>query len=610
MMQAFRNAAKPVVVLITITFLVWMIVDLSGITSTGGFFGNSSVGSINGQDVDVRVYQQAVQEEMNRRGGGLGIEEVEQVRNDVWESFVQNVSLTSEIKRRNIAVSDDEIAQALLNVPPQEIQTAPDFQTDGKFDMAKYQRWLGSPVGQQYVPVLEQRYREELLRNKLLLTVTADVFVSDAALWERYRDQNETSKISMTAVLPRNAVPDSAVTVTPAEVEAYYNSHKAEFTRSRTTFMSYLAVNRRLDAGDSLAARTKALELRQEILGGAAFADVAQRESTDTLSARQGGDLGEFPKGQMAAAFDSAVFSLPLNTLSQPVETGFGIHLIEVTKRDGNKATARHILIPIELAGAHRTLVDAQADTLERLAAERLDPAVLDTAARALKAPIGQTGPIQAGSRVLLGTFVIPDAGTWSQQAQVGETSPVIEGEAAFYVFRLDSVQEAGAPALASIRAVVERSAREQKKEAKAKALAEELLNRVRAGTPLPEASKAMGLPNQEFGPFPRIRPPLEHPILVGAAFGLPEGRVSDVLTADGAAYVMQVLQRLPTDSAAFLAQRDQQRADAIRAAKQDRVRLYLASLRAQAKVKDNRTRFFKTAAQTEATAAAQTPAQ
>ena len=72
------------------------------------------------------------------------------------------------------------------------------------------------------------------------------------------------------------------------------------------------------------------------------------------------------------------------------------------------------------------------ADSLERLAAEHLDPAALDTAARALKLPIGQTGPVQEGTRVLLGTAVIPDAGVWAFQAKVGETSPVIDGEAVF----------------------------------------------------------------------------------------------------------------------------------------------------------------------------------
>src|ERR671910_3011626 len=118
----------------------------------------------------------------------------------------------------------------------------------------------------------------------------------------------------------------------------------------------------------------------------------------------------------MDRAFDSAAFALPLNTVSQPVLSAFGYHLIEVTSRKGSKAKGRHILIPIEVTGAHRDQLDAQADTLEQLGAERTDPAALDTVARALKLRIGRTAPVQQGSKVQLGNLVVPDAGVWAFQ--------------------------------------------------------------------------------------------------------------------------------------------------------------------------------------------------
>jgi hypothetical protein len=123
-----------------------------------------------------------------------------------------------------------------------------------------------------------------------------------------------------------------------------------------------------------------------------------------------------------------------------------------VTNKNADSVTARHILIRIELAGAHRDLVDSQADSLESLAAERLDPAALDTAARALRMPIGQAAPVMRGNRVIVGPYLLGDPGVWAFQAQVGETSPVIESEEALYVFRLDSLHKAGVPPLEQIR--------------------------------------------------------------------------------------------------------------------------------------------------------------
>ncbi len=118
-----------------------------------------------------------------------------------------------EYRRRGIKVSEDEIVQAIRNSPLPEFQSVPEFQTDSQFDLGKYQRWLTSSVAQQYLPSLEAQYREELQRAKLLRVVTADVYLSDAALWEQYRDENEKVKIGLTAIVPRNVVPDSAVTV-------------------------------------------------------------------------------------------------------------------------------------------------------------------------------------------------------------------------------------------------------------------------------------------------------------------------------------------------------------------------------------------------------------
>ncbi len=612
MMQAFRNAAKPVVYLITITFLSWMILDLSGITGKGGFFTRTSVGSVNGQPVDVRAYQAAVQNETTRRqqssGGTLSLEQTDQLRNDVWDQFVESIVVNDQIAKNHIATTPDEIAEWIKNVPPPEVQAVPEFQTAGNFDLSKYQRWLASPVGQQYVPTLEAQSRDQILRNKLYSAITADVFLSDAALWQKYRDLNEQVRISLTPIIGKNIVPDSAVSASSAEIEEYYKNHRKEFERPKTAFMHFVAVPRRLDASDSAAALVRARALREEITGTTTFADLAKRESADTASAKRGGDMGELNRttAHLDPAMEKALFSLPLNTVSEPIGDGAGYHLVQVSKRDGDKVTASQILVPFELAGAHRTMVDAEVDSLQKLAADGLDPARLDTVARALKRPMGETGPVPLGSRVQLGAYVIPDAGVWAFQAKVGETSPVIDGEAASYVFRLDSVQEAGIPTMVQLHDALATRVRDDKKTERAKAIAGELVQRVKSGASLADAAKALGLPNREFGPFPRTSPPLTSPKIVGAAFGLPVDALSGVLDTPEGLYVIKVLDRTAADSSKFITDKDQLRSQMIRAVRQQRISQYLASLRATATIQDRRNDVLKTNAQTEAALAAQ----
>jgi peptidyl-prolyl cis-trans isomerase D len=599
MMQAFRNAAKPIMVVVAITFFAWLVLDLSGITGGTGLLTNTSVGKVNGQSIDARTYQTIVQQSINARQqqspGNLGLEDYEQVRNQVWDQIIQSRVLETEYRRRGITVSDDEVVQAIRNSPLAEFQNVPEFQTDSQFDLAKYQRWLTSSVAQQYLPTMEAQYREELQRAKLLRVVTADVYLSDAALWERYRDENETVKIGLTAIVPRNVVADSAVKVTSAEAEAYYKANTDEFKRPRTAHLSYVALPRATTAADTAATRARADSVRLEIAGGAPFAEVATRESADSVSAAKGGDLGEWTRGSMDPAFDSAAFALPLKTVSRPVLSQFGYHLIEITSRKGNKAKGRHILFPIEVTGSHRDRLDAQADSLERLGAERTDPAALDTVARALKLRIGKSGSVQEGTKVQLGNYVVPDAGVWAfSGVKPGATSPVIETPLAFYLFRLDSLHEAGVPTLAEIRPTVEHAVREKKKWDVARRIAKDYLKRVEEGSTLEQAATAMKLPHREFGPFSRVNPPLTSPLVVGTAFGLEAGERSGVLDTEDGLYVLKTLSHTKADSAKFVKELDQYRARSVNMARQERVRSYLAALQSTAKIVDNRDKVLQ----------------
>jgi peptidyl-prolyl cis-trans isomerase D len=598
MMQAFRNAAKPLMVVVAITFFAWLVLDLSGITGGTGLLTQTSVGKINGRSVDARTYQSIVQQSIDARQrqspGAMGLDDYQQVRDEVWDQIVQNSVLDAEYRRRGISVSEDEVVQAIRTSPLPEFQKVPEFQTDSQFDLAKYQRWLTSSVAQQYLPSLEAQYRDELQRAKLLRLVTSDIYLSDAALWERYRDEHEMVKIGLTAIVPRNAVPDSSIRVSDAEVAAYYKAHRDEFQRPKTAYMSYVALPRMATQADTAAVRARADSARQEILHGAPFTEVASRESADSASAVKGGDLGEWTKGAMDPAFDSAAFALPLRTVSAPVLSQFGFHLIEITSRKGNKAKGRHILFPFEVTGAHRDQLDAQADSLEHLGAERSDPAALDTVARALKLRIGHTTPVQQGTKLQLGQLVVPDAGVWAFQSKPGATSPVIETSFAYYIFRLDSLHDAGVPPLAEIRSAVVSAARDQKKWAAARQLAKDFLKRVEGGSSVAQAAAAMKLPHREFGPFSRINPPLTNPVVVGAAFGLKEGERSGVLDTKEGIYVIETLQHVKADSAKFGKELEQYRARLINVAKQERVRNYLTALRKSAKIVDNRAKVLQ----------------
>ena len=76
----------------------------------------------------------------------------------------------------------------------------------------------------------------------------------------------------------------------------------------------------------------KCNDLKQQIIDGADFADVA-RDNSSCPSGKTGGDLGEFGPGQMVKEFDEVVFSGEIGVVHGPVKTQFGYHLLEITSR-------------------------------------------------------------------------------------------------------------------------------------------------------------------------------------------------------------------------------------------------------------------------------------
>jgi peptidyl-prolyl cis-trans isomerase D len=607
MMRAMRENTKWVFYILVIAFVGWLVVDVGmGLTGGGQYTTGDALLKINGDAINVQEYQNTYQnalEQMRDRTsrGPLSREEEQELQNQVVEELIQRTLLRQAYRRLGLEATEREIQETARTNPPPELMRAEQFQTNGQFDPAKWQRFLsaGSAADPQFLAALEARYREEIPRLKLAQYITADVYVSDAKLWRSYRDQHDSVTGVFVAMLP-GMVEDGEVPVTEAELRDYLREHEAEYKRAAMAYVSFVAVPRLPDAQDSALARSRAARVRAEAARSlAAFEAAAQRESSDSASGRSGGDLGwiRYSDPQFDQDFTAAMKRLRAGEVSQPVATQFGLHVIRIDQIKGDSAKVRHILVPFDLRPEHLDVVEGRADSLDRIAADQPNGTMLDSAARILGLPLGASQRVVEGERLQLGRWMIPDVGVWAFEARVGETSPVVEGEPAYYVFRLDSVIPEGVPPLDDIRPGVLAGARYEKKEQLLGARAERLLGELRGEPDLLAAARARGLDAQVYGPFARINPPgylSREPLLTGTAFGLQVGERSGLVKGRDGYYVAQIRTRHAADSAAWLKQRDAQREEVLRAARQARFRAYVEGLRATAKVVDRRKEIFR----------------
>jgi peptidyl-prolyl cis-trans isomerase D len=602
-----RSNAKYVFFILAGSFVLWLAI---GQVMTILEPSANIVLKVNGREVPVAEYQQRLQaayEQYRQQYGTapMAREEERQIQDQVVNQLIQEILLQQEYRRLGIRVTDEEIVEAARSSPPPEVLRDPQFQTNGQFDITKWQQFLRTGADRAVLAQLEALYRDRLPQIKLAQYVTADVYVSDAKLWRIYRDQNDSATVAVLAVWPtamRDAVP-----VTDAELEGYLRAHADEYKQPAVAFVRFVAIPRLPDAADSATARTRVERVRAELARGAKFEDVARRESGDTTSGREGGNLGWIRRADpnFDARFMAAVRALAPGQLSRPVLTQFGYHLIRVDAARGDSVKVRHILVPIEPVGAHLDYVEARADTLERLAADQQDGALLDSAARRLTVPVSPLYRVVDGEGLALGRYRIPDVSVWAFETNVGETSPVIEAKPAYYVFRLDSLVPEGVPPLAAVRDRVLAAVRLGKQKEIARRHADSLAAQLRGVPNLPAAAAARGLAVERFGPFTRIRPPGalgQEPLLLGVAFGLRVGERSGVVAGETGYFIVESLARKPADSSAWRAQRDVQRTQLLNAIRQARVQQYVDALRAKATIVDRRKDIYRRQAEAQAT--------
>jgi peptidyl-prolyl cis-trans isomerase D len=586
-----REATKPIMLFTALAFVALMIFEW-GMDATGRSSGTiGEIGRVNGDPVSydayMATYRRLYDEIQRSQEGMITSQQNREIEDAAFDEVVTQILIQQELRKRGITVSNQEISEAAQFSPPDYLR--PQFVDDqGQFDLQAYQSFLASLPPEQLL-ILEAFYRDVIPRGKLLRQVTSGIFVSDADLWARWRDQTEQVEVRYVPFDPATRYPDSDFAVSDNEIESYYRDNLDQFELPARATVNAVVLPRTPTAADTAASYDRAREVRAEIVDGEDFAVVAARSSADPASARTGGDLGVFLPGQMTPQFDSVAFALPVGLLSDPIPTPFGLHVIEVTERWGQDSVrARHVLVPIERTDESEVALLTLADSLEDLS-ERipLDEAAVLVGSTVTTLEISETFPF------IPGAGQVSEGSDWAfEEAAPGDVSPVFETEQAFYGIELVSTQPAGPLPLEDVRSSIESNLRLEKKLERARSDAQDVLGRVRAGVALANAAAESGLEMREAGPFTRVDfvPGLgRENSAVGAAFGTPVGAVSDVVTTASNAYLIEVVDRTPADSAAWRAQIEQQRAQVIAGLEQQRLDAWISGLREAARIVDRR---------------------
>ena len=143
------------------------------------------------------------------------------------------------------------------------------------------------------------------------------------------------------------------VSVTDAEAKAFYAKHAADFEQPEMAHVRHILLmtidpaTRTPLPTNSVAAKRKQIDdLLKQIRGGADFATLAKQYSEDPGSRDNGGEMPEFPRGQMVPEFEATAFSLTNNQVSDVVTSQFGFHIIKMIDKTPAKTFAYGDMLP------------------------------------------------------------------------------------------------------------------------------------------------------------------------------------------------------------------------------------------------------------------------
>jgi len=429
MLQAIHDRvtgwiAKIIVGLIIIVFALW------GVDSYLKNDARIFAAMVNDVEITVPEYRFAKQQQVQRMRNMLGeqfdsgLVNTAEFKSAVLNRLVEEELLVQAAIKAGFAISDGLLAA--------QIHAIPDFQEDGKFSQEKYQQLLSQQGlnAQRF----EQQYRRSLLINQYLGGLSGTAVVARQNVEQGMRLQGQERKLRYLRV-PVARYQDK-VEVKPEAVSAFYESNKARFMEPEQVKLQYLelsldSLTKGLTATDAeieqmyasekerltvaeqrrarhilikaeegaskdavASAQKQAEDLVKRLRAGEDFAKLAKEFSQDPGSAAEGGDLGLFGKGMMVPEFDEATFSLAKDTISDPVRSPFGFHIIQVTEIQAAKipdlAEAREQIVEEVLRKQAEALFFERSETLGKITFEH--PDTLATAAEQLGLTVQETG--------------------------------------------------------------------------------------------------------------------------------------------------------------------------------------------------------------------------
>lgn len=599
-MTRLREFSKFFILLIAASFIGLMVFQW-GMDYSGRSKQSNVVGEVNGKKLlypqFTEMYQQLFQEQKARSGKTeFSDVELQQMRNQVWERFVQQTLFAEEMEKLGISVSDSEIVYQIYNYPLEDFKQHPSFQTNGIFDINKYHASFNNPQ----IPwrQVEDIYRNQIPFIKLQNIITSTARISEEEIHDAFEKSNLKAKAEYLSILPRQFESD-AITVSEEEVKSYYNDHKEDYKQPEQRALDYVLFEIKTTAEDTAHLMSEFDQVRQRLAEGDSFADLAREFSEDPSVKQNDGVIDYFERGAMVKPFSDAAFSAKVGQLVGPIQTSYGFHLIRVEDKKKEKGVEKvkvsHILMKVTPAPSRVSEIESRA----RYFSEDAQANGFIKQAETNGYEVKSTNLFAENSSFIPGIGNNLAIMNFAFANKLNKVSGIYNLEKRGYVVvQVSEIVPEGYKDLESVKRGIETRVKFAKAKDLARTFATSLEEKVKSDTPFKDIAasvtdgKLAYAVTPEFtmeGTIPGIGRSIE---FAASAFALEPGQRSSLVEAERAFYYIDLLSKTAFDSSAYNSQKDAIQRQLLTTKRNRIFEKWYAALKDDADITDNRKMF------------------
>jgi peptidyl-prolyl cis-trans isomerase D len=623
-MRRHRGWLKWSLALVVICFVLLYIPSFIKDTAQGAS-NNAVVADVDGDEITVaqfrRVYEQQMRQYRASYGANVDERLLKQLGIDqrIVQQMIEEAAALSEAKRLGITASDAEVRERILALPA--------FQENGQFiGDQRYRQLLRMQTPPMRPDEFEDQIRRGIAVEKLQAALTGWMTVSDADVGQEYKRRNEKVKLEVLS-LPADKFREG-INVSDADVAKYFDDHKETYRIPEKRKIRFLVVDQealrakvsvtglqierayndniqqyqtpeqvrashillKTEGKDDAAVKKEAEDILAKLKAGADFAELAKQKSEDEASAKKGGDLDYFGRGQMVPEFDTVAFSLQPGQMSDLVKSQYGYHIIKVVDK---KPAATKPLTEVR-AQIEDQLKWDQAQTqaqkiADQVASELKKPTDFQSVAAAHGLTTNESGFFKQDEPIA-GIGLAPSVGQQAFTMKEGEVSQPIRTAQGFVFITVLGKQDPYVPKLDEVKAKVKDDVVKQRAIDAARQKAAALDAALKAD--FDKGAKSAGLEPKTTDLIARGSPILElgvSPAIDAVAFSLPQGAVSAPIVTDNGAVIVKVVEKKETTDAELTAAKDSLRTELLNDRKNRFYATYMAKARQRMNIRINR---------------------